>query len=65
MDSLAKTQPLAFWRIGMHLIRRSNVFYTMALNHVFPLVFFFPEKKRAKNKNFALQILISYLLHMD
>jgi len=29
--------PLTFWRIGMHLVRRSNVFFVIALNHVFPL----------------------------
>jgi len=36
MKALCKSNPLACWRIGMHLVRRSNVFFVMALNHVFP-----------------------------
>lgn len=36
MDYFAKDKPLVTWRIGMHMVRRSNIFYTMALNHVYP-----------------------------
>lgn len=28
--------PMKYWRMGMHLIRRSNIFYVVAMNHVFP-----------------------------
>lgn len=28
--------PLTFWRIGMHLIRKSNIFFVISLNHVYP-----------------------------
>jgi hypothetical protein len=36
MTKSCKTNPILCWRIGMRLVRRSNVFFVMALNHVFP-----------------------------
>jgi hypothetical protein len=36
IDKCASTNPLKAWRIGMHLIRKSNIFFVMGLNHVFP-----------------------------
>lgn len=36
MTVCAKTDPVKCWRIGMRLVRKSNIFFVMALNHVFP-----------------------------
>jgi hypothetical protein len=36
MSDCAKTDPIKCWRIGMRLVRKSNIFFVMALNHVFP-----------------------------
>ena len=36
MSACAKTDPVKCWRIGMRLVRKSNIFFVMALNHVFP-----------------------------
>lgn len=36
MEKLAKSNPNAYWRMGMHLVKRSNIFFTMSMNHVFP-----------------------------
>jgi len=36
MTACAKTDPVKCWRIGMRLVRKSNIFFVMALNHVFP-----------------------------
>lgn len=36
MSDCANTDPIKCWRIGMRLVRKSNIFFVMALNHVFP-----------------------------
>lgn len=36
MSDCALTDPKKFWRIGMRLVKKSNIFFVMALNHVFP-----------------------------
>lgn len=36
MTKCAVSNPVLCWRIGMRLVRKSNVFLVMAINHVFP-----------------------------
>jgi len=36
MEAYSISNPLVTWRVGMHLIRKSRVFFTMGINHVFP-----------------------------
>lgn len=36
MTDCCQTDPKKFWRIGMRLVKKSNIFFVMALNHVFP-----------------------------
>lgn len=36
IERYSKLNPTIAWRVGINLIRRSNVFLTMAFNHVFP-----------------------------
>lgn len=36
MENNCISNPTLCWRIGMRLVRKSNIFFTMALNHVYP-----------------------------
>jgi hypothetical protein len=36
LTRMRHASPMTYWRMAMHLMRRSNVFFVIALNHVFP-----------------------------
>jgi hypothetical protein len=54
IEKHAVSKPLVSWRVGMHLIRKSRVFFVMGLNHVFPK--WHREWKLSKVIQLAIQV---------
>lgn len=54
MSDCAITDPTKCWRIGMRLVRKSNIFFVMALNHVFPK--WHRDMKLSKVVGLAIQV---------